>query len=173
MKNTIKQQIEELLKKRKCNLEKIRELSESVRKKAEEVEKLRKSLGIRKSENGKTLKKQIESLELRISTENLPLRIEKELAEEIEKIEKRISLIKEIEKKRSKIGELEKEIKEMKIGREKLKGDIDSDIREVESLRNEMEIATEREAGKFEGFCLGDLVTVKKENGKKDNTPKA
>ena len=162
-----------MLKKRKARLDRIRELSESVRNGAEEIGKLRKSFGMMRSENISGIKKQVEALELRISTQNLPLRVEKELAESIAGMEKKIASIKEIEKKRSKIGELEKSIKEMKTEREKLKNGVDSDIIEVESLRKEMEIGDEREAGKFEDFCLGDLVTVKKDNGKKDSTSKA
>lgn len=167
MKDTIKKQIQELLDKRKKSLDKVRELSENVRKKAEEVIKLKREFGIRKNENVNVLMKQIMELEFRISTENLPLRVEKELAENITEMENRIKKIKEIESKRSKIGELEAEINKMKIERENLKKEVDKDIYEVEALRKEMRIAVEREAGKFDDFCLGDLVTVKKENDKK------
>ena len=167
MKDTIKKQIEDLLKKRKENLEKVRIISDSVREKADEIVKLRKEFGIRKNENERSLKRSVEEIELRISTENLPLKVERELADEIAKLEKRIALIKEIEKKRSRIGELEKEIKTMKDNRDRLKNEVDTDIREVETLRSEMRITTEREASKFGDLCLGDLVTMKKD--KKQN----
>ncbi|MEM2974508.1 MAG: hypothetical protein QW112_02700, partial [Candidatus Micrarchaeia archaeon] len=127
MKDTIKKQIEELLEKRKNNLKKIMELSESVRSKADEILKLRKEFGIGKNENHRALKKKIEELEFRISTENLPLKVERELAEEIERLEKRILAIKNIEKKRTKISELEKEIKELKEQRDRLKTEVDRD----------------------------------------------
>jgi uncharacterized coiled-coil DUF342 family protein len=169
MKDTIKKQIEDLLKKRKDSLGRIREISEAVRLKATEVAKLRHDFGLRSNENERGLKKRVEELELKISTENLPLKIERELAEEIAVLEKRISAIKEIEKKKSKIGTLEIDIKKMKEERERLKKAVDTDINEVESLRQEMQVATEREEGQFDDFCLGDLVTVKKESGKKSN----
>jgi hypothetical protein len=38
---------------------------------------------------------------------------------------------------------------------------------EVELLRKDMRVATERDQGKFDDFCLGDLVTVK--GNKKNN----
>jgi len=166
MKDTIKKQIEELLNKRKKSLDRIRDISNSVRSKAEEAAKLRHEFGIGRNENDRGLRKRIEELEFRISTENLPLKMEREVAEEIASIEKRLKAIKDIEKKRSKIGDLERDIKALKDERDKLKNDVDKDIMEVESLRKDMRLATERDQGKFDDFCLGDLVTVK---GKKNN----
>ena len=166
MSDTIKKQIQDLLNKRKQKLDRIRDISDSVRKLADEISKLKREYGISTSENDGALRKSIKFMELKISTENLPLKMERELAERIAEMEKRIREIKEIEKKRSRIGELESEIKKMKMERDTLKNDVDKDIMEVESLRREKVVADEREAGKFDDFCLGDLVTVKR-NGKK------
>lgn len=162
MKETIKKQIDELIKKKKEKLEKTRELSKRIRELAKEIILIRKKFGLRKGDDIRKINKKIEEIELKISTESLPLDIEREYAKRIEKLENKKKRIIEIEEKKSSIAAYEEEIRKLKEERKKLKKEIDLDKKELDQLWKELRTVEKREAGKFEELSLAEIATLKK-----------
>lgn len=158
----LREQIDSLAKGREDKVKKIRELSTSIRDASEQIAKAKYSFGIGKHNNPAIFKRRIKELEMRISTERLSLKQEKELAEEIAKLEKKIREIREIEEKKSTIGKLERDIKAFKEERDRLKNELDKDAEEIEELKKEMRKSAMREAAFKDDFMLGEICIVKK-----------
>ena len=158
----LREQINSLVEGREDKVKRVRELSTSIRDTAEQIEKAKHSFGIGKHNNPAILKKRIKELEMRISTERLSLKQEKELAGEIAKLEKTIREIREIEEKKSTIGKLERDIKALKEERDRLKNELDKDGAEIEDLKKEMQRSPVREAAFKDDFMLGEICIVKK-----------
>jgi uncharacterized coiled-coil DUF342 family protein len=165
MKSAIGDQLEELEKKRKTKLEQIKKLSESIRNKSDEILEARKKIELNSYDHTKVLQKRIELIEFKISTENLPLSVEKELANQIAFLETEMKKAGQLEKGKGigggSIDALEKDIKELKVERDKLKESLDSDGKDTEELRK---MIGEKRNGNSDEVLLGEIATMKRES---------
>ncbi len=162
MKDTLKKELEDLTKKREEKMTEVGNISKTVREKADEIREIKSKFGIKKYEDERSIKKRIERIDFKISTGDLPLNEEKELAKKIKNLEKRIEEIAKIKKSEWKINEIENEINELKNSRKKLKKEIIDDLKEITTLRKEIKIKSARNVGEFDDFLLGELATLKK-----------
>ncbi|MEM3454980.1 MAG: hypothetical protein QXF07_00135 [Candidatus Micrarchaeia archaeon] len=165
MSDTITQQIQELEAEKKAKLENVKKLSEEIRTLANEIEKIRKTSGLGSADEEKRIIKQINQLDFKISTaKNLPLKVEKELAKKIHRLEERLKKIRELKQKMGVLKEMEGKISQLKNERDKIKKEIDSINEEIDALKEEKRMASRkriREAA-IEQFSLGDIAAIKR-----------
>jgi uncharacterized coiled-coil DUF342 family protein len=165
MNDTISQQIQELENEKKEKLERVKKLSEEIRKLAGEIEKIRKSSGLGSADEEKRIMKQIQQLDFKISTsKNMPLKVEKEIAKKIHSLEMRLNKIREMKQKLGILKEIESKISSLKKEREEIKKEIDERNEEIELLRKEKKISSRRKMKEaaVEQFSLGDIASIKK-----------
>jgi uncharacterized coiled-coil DUF342 family protein len=162
MDKTLKSQIAELHQIREEKLTRVRELGEKIRDLAKNIVDVKRSFGLRKEDEPRELRKRIRELEFKISTENLPLPVEKEFAKKIKVLEDRVKKIEEIEKRKSSISKIENEIKTLKEERDKLKGGLDLDRSEIGELKKDLKTVADRQSGYIEEVSLAEIATMKK-----------
>lgn len=165
MNELVAAQLKELETKRKERLERIKEISDQVRKIAEEVEKTKKASGIATLEDEKILEKRISHLDFKISTaKNLPLKLEKEIASKIGALEKRLQKVRAARASSKSLKELENKIRDLKNERDKIKKELDKDAEEIEELKEDMKTVSRRQVKEaaIEHFTLGDIAEMKR-----------
>jgi uncharacterized coiled-coil DUF342 family protein len=165
MNDTISQQIQELENEKKEKLERVKKLSEEIRKLAGEIEKIRKRSGLGSADEEKRIMRQIQQLDFKISTsKNMPLKVEKEIAKKIHSLEMRLNKIREMKQKLGILKEIESKISSLKKEREEIKKEIDERNEEIELLRKEKKISSRRKMKEaaVEQFSLGDIASIKK-----------
>ncbi len=163
MKSAIGDQLDELEKRQKNNLEQIRTISENIRKKSDEILELKKKADLNNHDYTKVLKKRIERIDLKISSESLPLAVERDLAKKIAYLESKLKKAAEIEHEKSKSGkptdEIEKSIKELKLQRDKLKEEVDRANKDINELRRMLGNGKRADSGTL---ILGEIAIMKK-----------
>lgn len=165
MADTITQQIQELENEKKEKLQKVKALSEEIRKLAQEIERIRKSSGLGSADEEKRIMKQINLLDFKISTaKNMPLKVEKEIASKIHSLETRLKKIREMKQKLGVLKEMESKISELKKQRDEIKKEIDETNEEIDTLREEKKFSARRKAKEsaIEQFSLGDIAAIKR-----------
>jgi uncharacterized coiled-coil DUF342 family protein len=171
MSDTITSQIEEIEAKRKEKLARIKDISDQVRKIAEDIEKIRRESGLGTLDDERMLLKRIEQIDFRISTaKNMPLKMERELAAGIADIEKKLKKVKAAKESSKSLKELETKISSLKDERDKLKKSLDVDQEEIEDLREAMKSTGRRQVREaaIEQFTLGDIAAIKHKKGKSE-----
>lgn len=165
MDDTITQQIKELENDKKEKLEAVRKISENIRNLVGEIEKIRKTSGLGSADEEKRIIKQINQLDFKISTaKNLPLKVERELAEKIKSLELRLKKIRELKKKLGILKEMEEKIAKLKNERDAIKKEIDKINEEIEELKEEKKLSSRRKIKEaaIEQFSLGDIAAIKR-----------
>jgi len=171
MSDTITSQIEEIEAKRKEKLARIKDISDQVRKIAENIEKIRRESGLGTLDDERILQKRIEQIDFRISTaKNMPLKMEREFAANISDIEKKLKKVKAAKESSKSLKELESRISSLKDERDKLKKSLDVDQEEIEDLREAITVSGRRHVREatIEQFTLGDIAAIKHKKDKSE-----
>ena len=171
MSDTITSQIDEIEAKRKEKLARIKDISDQVRKIAEDIEKIRRESGLGTLDDERILQKRIEQIDFRISTaKNMPLKMEREFAASITEIEKKLKKVKAAKESSKSLKELEIKISSLKNERDKLKKSLDIDQEEIEDLREAIKVSGRRQVrdAAVEQFTLGDIAAIKHKKGKSE-----